>query len=439
MRILKGLLITSVAGLCGSGLLPAGCVDQQGNRITLQQWVSSRENGPRQTGSSKNRGNENSEADLRKTAPPDTGDQEKPEAPRPEARKRVEAAATPLPDETGPSVSAVRSDALLVNGETITVNDILEPISPQLEKLCDELPPPTYLSRAAELIRQQIIEMVAEHLIWRKAKQMLNEDMEKSLKKSVDKMEKDRINREFQGRETMYDKYLAKHGKTRDEVRERLRRSIVIDSYLRERLLPLVPNPRKQELLSYYKANSAEFSQSGKREMFLIDVPVAAFLEPRRRVSEADVARATEEAKSSIQGAAEALGVGQPFEEVAKRYSRGPNAEQGGAWGFIERPLQGRWEVPSKRLFEMKEGETSEVLESAKGFFIIKAGKIEEGKVISFDEAQPQIAYTLRQRRFGKLRAQFLQDELRLSTIGSLDEFVMEVTRAMPKPKSMAQ
>jgi parvulin-like peptidyl-prolyl isomerase len=170
--------------------------------------------------------------------------------------------------------------------------------------------------------------------------------------------------------------------------------------------------------------------------MFLIDVPIAAFLEQRRSPSESQIQEAAAKARAVIDEAATALKAGEPFQEVAKRLSRGANTDQGGAWGFIEQPLKGRWETPSKKLFELKEGETSEILEAAKSFFIVKVGKVEERQITDFNESQPQIANTLKQRRFNKLRADFLQDELKKSTIGSLDEFVAEVLRAVPDPKT---
>lgn len=455
--------LVSGLGPCALGcVLLVGCLNAQGERVTLQEWMASQAGGSGQTEQPADQAGRSSRSDATDArsdtagggdAVPAGSTEIDPAPPQPETppgrtddKPRVgeragdasKAAATvSVREATGspPSGNAIRSDVLLVNNETIRVADILEPISRELERLAAELPPVPYGTKAGEMIRQEIIESVAEHLIWRKAKQMLNEDMEKNLKKAVDKMEKDRINREFQGRETLYDKYLAKHGKTRGEVRERLRRSIVIDSYLRERLLPLVQAPRKQELLNYYNANLAEYSQTGRREMFLIEVPVGAFLEFRRRPTEEELAVATSKAHEAISQAAEALRQGEPFEEVAKRYSRGANAEQGGAWGMIEQPLKGRWETPSKRLFEMKEGETSEIIEIPGGFFIVRAGRVEPSKTLTFDEAQPQIAGTLRQRRFLKLRADFLQNELNQSTLGSLDEFVAEVLRAVPEPK----
>lgn len=334
---------------------------------------------------------------------------------------------------------AIFADTLPIHGETIRVVDVLEPILPQLEKMAGELPAEAYYKRAADIVRLQIVENVAQQLIWRRASEQINDEIKPHLDKAIDKTEKDRINREFQGRETLYEKYLTKHGKTRSEVRERLRRAIVIDSYLRDRLLPLVPPPRRNELYDYFRAHQAEFGRPERREMWLIEVPIEGFLDFRKPISRADEQAATKLARDKIEAAASALSQGESFEEVAGRYSMGPHREEGGAWGMITAaedrthgPLQGRWSEPSRKLFEMKSGETSGIIESGKCYFIVKVGKVEPGMEPSFQDAQPHIAETMKQQRFAKLRADFLQGELDKSTIGSLDDFMGQVMDAIP-------
>lgn len=352
-------------------------------------------------------------------------------------------------DQRSRSPGAIRADALVVNNETIRVVDILEAIQPRLEQLGRELPEEIYYQRAAQLVRLQIVEAVAQHLIWRRASAHVNDDLKPQLDKAVDRMEKERINREFGGRETVYEKFLTKHGKTRSEVRERLQRTVVIDSYLRDRLLPLVPMPRKNELWEYYQAHRKEFESQERREMFLIDIPVRAFVE-RSGIygpSADELAAAREKARAAAEAAAAAIAAGESFEEVARKHSHGPRKEEGGAWGFItlpsdasHAPLQGRWAAPSKRLFELDAGEVSEIIEdtAAGGFFIVKAGKVEPASVVSFQDAQPEIIDVLRQQRFVKLRADFLQAELDKSTIGSLDDFMDMVMSAIPYPRKGA-
>ena len=219
----------------------------------------------------------------------------------------------------------------------------------------------------------------------------------------------------------------------------------MIDSYLRDRLLPLVPPPRRNELLDYYQSHRAEFSRPERREMWLIEVPIEEFLDFRKPITRADEQAATKSAREKIEAAAAALAKGESFEEVAKAYSLGPHREDGGAWGFItasgdrsKGPLQGRWAEPSRILFELESGETSDIIESGKCYFIVRAGKVEPGMEASFQDAQPQIADTLKQQRFARLRADFLQGELDKITIGSLDDFMQKVMNAIPPSKDKA-
>lgn len=416
-------------------LFPAGCVDPNGRRITMMEWWQQRTN------------------EKKHSAGPETVE-EKPhsvdadpsltaENPHPAHTEISEpnASAMGTGEPVAPIGQTIHADALIVNDETIRVGDILEPIAPRLEKLMRELPPDSYFAKAMQIVRLQIIEAVAQHLIWRRAQRQLTDELKPQLDKAVDKMEKERINREFGGRETVYEKYLARHGKTRSDVRERLKRSLIIDSYLRDRLLQLIPTPRKSELEDYYKSHLAEFSQQERRELFLIDIPARAFLDPGRAMNPADEAAAEQKAREAAREAEAAIQRGEDFREVARKQSRGLHTESGGDWGFItapldrhSTPLEGRWAAASKRLFELKTGETSEIIESSHSFFIVKCGRIEGGHQLSFQDAQPRIAGSIRQQRFLEKRAAFLQDELDRSTIGSLDEFVAQVLRAAPSP-----
>lgn len=339
-----------------------------------------------------------------------------------------------------PPPGAVLPDVLVVDDERITVSDILEPVTHRLEELAGSLPAAAYFDEAAKLVRSQIVENVAQHLIWRRASTHLTEEMEPQVEKAIGKMEKDRINREFGGRETLYEKYLAQHGKSRDDVKKRLRKVVLIDSYLRDRLLPQINSPRKQELVAYFNQHRAEFSRPERREMLLIDVPVNAFLDTRRWPTQQEQQEAEAKARAEIEAAHAALQRGEPFEDVARKHSRGLHTETGGNWGMITKPagsesaLQGHWEAPSRRLFELQAGETSEILHAANSFFIVRAGQIEPADEMTFQQAQPKIVDTLRQERFIRLRTEFLQAELEKSTIGSLEDFVTRVMRAIPRP-----
>ncbi len=338
--------------------------------------------------------------------------------------------------------STIRPGTLSILGEFITVSDVLEPLQPQLERLASTSPPSQYYERVTQLVWQELRALITEYLIYNRAKDLITEEMEAGLEDAVDRMERDRINREFRGRETEYLNHLEERGKSREDVRKRLRRIVVVDRYLRDRLLPLVPQPRKRELLDYYNSHTAKYSTRERRELFLIDVPAAAFFErfpPRPE----DLPLAEQKARNAIEAAARELAEGKPFEEVARTHSHGVNKDKGGAWGFIASPMTGRWEKPYQRFITLQEGQVSEIIEvahsaprgtSVTSFFIVKAGRIEPAKIKSFQEAQPEIVDILREERFQKRKVEFLEREFKRAGIGSLEDFGNQVMRAVPEP-----
>lgn len=415
------------------------CTDRAGNRIAMDDWFHGRstDNVPKRSRAAEPAATPSQAASLAPASlhdlPADATPAQQKKADRALAAEFANAAPAPPP-------GAVLPDVLVVDDERISVTDILEPIEQRLEELARSLPASNYFDEAAKLVRAQIVEHVAQHLIWRRAKTHLSEEMEPQVDKAVGKMEKDRINREFGGRETLYEKYLAKHGKSRDDVKKRLRKIVLIDSYLRDRLLPQINSPRKQELMAYFNQHRADFSRPERREMFLIDIPVNAFLDTRRWPTRQEQQEAETRARNEIEAAQAALQRGESFEDVARKHSRGLHTESGGNWGLITKPagnesaLQGHWEVPSRRLFELQPGETSEIIHAANSFFIVRVGQIEPAEEMTFQQAQPKIVDTIRQERFIRLRTEFLQAELEKATIGSLEDFVTRVMRGIPKP-----
>lgn len=403
-------------------VVTTGCINSQGQRINMKQWWQHRT--ATQEPETPDQGQEASADQIAAKEPSD----QVAKKPTDDVNDGASVRRKPLP------INAVRSDALVVNDETITVRDILDPVLPSINKLAATLPPNLYYDRVVELVRRRIVDAVAQRLIYRRASERINEQIEPQIKKAVDRMERERINREFHGLETQYEKHLEKKNRSRADVREELRRSVVVDTYLRDRLLPMMPALRKRELLNYYRNHLADFSKAQRRELFMIDVPIAAFLSPSRHSLAEGLPLAKQKARSVIDAAAKALKAGEPFEDVARKHSKGVHQDDGGAWGFISSPLAGRWKVPCERFFKLAEGETSEIIESDKSFFIVKAGKVEPGNVASFQDAQPQITRTLKNRRFQKLKAEFLQKELAQSTIGSLDDFITQTMRSVPRP-----
>lgn len=384
----------------------AGCAQDRGNEEAAERWLEKKNAGDESAGD--------------KPGEPSDG----------AGRSRESAAGAP---------HAVESDALIVNDEAITVDDILEPVQPEIEELARTLTGELYYRRVLEIVRQQIVDAVAQHLIYRRASRTITEEMEPQVKKAVEQMERDRIGREFHGRETEYENYLQKKRRTRDQVKERLRKSLVVDEYIRGRLRNLIPEPNRYELEQYYEAHKQDYAAPAYRELYLIDVPIAGFYDRdillMRRPPLPEEERAAEKkARETIELAMTDLKNGEKFEDVAKRYSNGPHKDDGGYWGRIRSPMAGRWTEPYAKFVQMKSGETSDIIEAAKSYFIVRVGEIQEESYTPFESLQYELGLRIKNERFQRLKADFLQKELDDSTLGPLDKFVGQVMAAVPKP-----
>ncbi len=328
----------------------------------------------------------------------------------------------------------VAADTLEVLDQFITPDQVLDPIRPQLTAWSREMPPSRYVDAAAELVRESLVEQVANHLIYRRASAQVTPEMETQIDLAVDKMERERIGREFDGRETAYANALVQSGRKRDEVRAQLRRGLIVETYLRDRLAPMIPDPTRKQIRRYYDSNREQFTTEEQRQLLMIDIPAAAFLD-RSRVMDRNqaIALARRQARATAQEAKAALRAGRPFADVARQYSKF-KAEDGGDWGIIREPLAGRWEKPSKRFFELPRGGVSEIIETEDSFFIVKCGEVTGGVTTPFVEAQPVIVNRIKSQKFRELKAEFLQNELNQANIGEIDAFYRRVLQQIPQP-----
>ncbi|MCU7960552.1 MAG: nitrogen fixation protein NifM [gamma proteobacterium symbiont of Bathyaustriella thionipta] len=112
-----------------------------------------------------------------------------------------------------------------------------------------------------------------------------------------------------------------------------------------------------------------------------------------------DFAENTREAAlARIQEAAQRLkGKANRFHNVARRYSECPTAMEGGKLGEIRRGML--YPEVDACLFDLQEGEISDVVESEMGFHILLCEKIKPGKRLPYRRAAPKIRELLMQRR----------------------------------------
>jgi hypothetical protein len=334
------------------------------------------------------------------------------------ATRRAAAARQPTP-------GAIEARILLVNDTALTVPEVLFPLRGYLEQLRHSRTQAGFLEDARRAIRRSTQEAIGTLLMYADATAKLDDEQKKQLDAAVDKEMESLTARDYGGSQSRLKAHLKDCGLTQEQWRENLKRDLVVRQYTREKLMPQV-QIRRDELLGEYQRNLARYVTPATRELLLIELPFEKFLDEGRsweRATPTERAQAKLKALRRAREAEAALGQ-RPFEEVAREYSLGLHAEEGGSWGQIGRPLQPPYDPVSKPVFDWTEGQVGEPVETDRGWYVAKCGRIEPARQRAFVDVQEEIRADLMERRFQKLAMDEVLKLAEKATISSLDSFV---------------
>jgi peptidyl-prolyl cis-trans isomerase SurA len=167
----------------------------------------------------------------------------------------------------------------------------------------------------------------------------------------------------------------------RDQVRSQLERGELIERNVKNKV-----HITKEDLERYYKANSKEFKTAAKIHLrhILLVVPEGATKEQEDAVR----ARIVELRKQALAGVS--------FAKLAREYSQGAGAQDGGDIGWVDR---GALLDPLGNVaFKLSVGEVSEPVRTSMGYHLVKL----EGRKDSDAEAFNQVSQEIRKELYEK-------------------------------------
>jgi hypothetical protein len=325
---------------------------------------------------------------------------------------------------------------MFVNGETVTVPEILEPIYEELKHDARTLSPQAYMSSMQRAIRRQIDMHVSTVLIYQEAKKTYPDKAIEAFDKEVENQLKNVVQDRYGGVFAKYETHLKSMELSMADVRARIKRQLMVTQYVRDRFKPMLHDPSRRQLHSYYQDHLKDYTTPERAELLLIEIPIDAMLDKPRNVADADeIAAATHKAVTQLKRAREELDSGVEFAAVARAYSKGPKASQGGAWGEIgPGSLQGRWAKAAEVLFKLSENQTSDVIQTTDAVFIVRCGKRTPARQISFEDAQTKLVENIRDDQFSQLSQEHVSELLSKATVYPVQEFTMAVMAAAPRP-----
>ncbi len=170
-------------------------------------------------------------------------------------------------------------------------------------------------------------------------------------------------------------------------------------------------NVQEQEIKDYFTANAEKYRQDEQARAQHILIKVA------EDASDQDV----KQAEAKIKKIQARLQMGEKFDDLAKKESQGPNAEQGGELGWLSR---GQTVKPFEdALFGLKIGEVSQPVRTKFGFHLIRAEDRKEAGLMGYDQVKSTIRDLLAQER--------ASDQINKL----LDKAVDQLSASVPLPK----
>ncbi len=311
---------------------------------------------------------------------------------------------------------------LIINEDSLTVEDILAPLRPELLAKAKSMAPARYrdflLARVQERVRTQARDL----LLYQEASRRLGEAQHKQLESFVDQRIRDIVQEEYSGRQVRWELAMAEQGYSIEQARDNVRRELLIIMHLRQTISPLIQEPTRRELMRYYDQRKEELTTPERREMLLIELRKEGNQQQARDLAEAALAE---------------LNQGADFADTARKHSQGLHAADGGSWGFIEpSSIHGRWAKAAQVLGELPKGGTSPIIETEHSLFIVRVGDIEPRQEPDFTQMQQGLMKSYRDQQFNILVEETvgrLQDSATIRP-KNLNLFLQAVIDASPRP-----
>ncbi len=317
----------------------------------------------------------------------------------------------------------VAATMVQVNGQFITIEDVIESLDYSLANMDRPESEELFRQRVANMLQAALRQKILETLVLTEAKSELTQQHLDMLDEELESIRRDMV-AHAGGTEAALRDYYRKRRMDLDDVMDAHRNRLIGQYYLRAQIEPQI-DVGPQNLLEYYETHRDEFTDRKRVQMQIIAAPYAEFLPEggQGRPTPAEWARARQLARAQIDAAAADLEAGGDFTEAVRAYSRGLGHRNDGIWAMMEQGAFKESEI-ERNAFAIEEGEICGIIETRTCYAIVKALKVEPGRTISFEEAQPQIEAALRDEQYETLMQAYLKKLYDEATIQESDDFL---------------
>ncbi len=178
------------------------------------------------------------------------------------------------------------------------------------------------------------------------------------------------------------EKAAQQQGVSFEEYKQTVKNQIITEQVIQREVGAKVQITQEEEK-QFYEQHKGELEQP--ETVRLSEILIAPAAEKGQQPTPEAIAAAEAKAQQAL---AEIKG-GAKFEDVAKKYSNGPTAPDGGDLGMFKRGMLAK-ELEDKT-FSLKEGETTDIIRAKEGMLILKVAEHHAAGLPTLKQVEPQI------------------------------------------------
>lgn len=309
-----------------------------------------------------------------------------------------------------PGTQTLASVVARVNGQPILREELYNAASWRLEELRPRVPPGQWSEVEAEILRQELEQLIDRELLLQDANSRVRpkvlEKVAESASKDFDSLLKKQKAQLGLKSDEELQAYLEKRGNSVEEMRRQHVRGYIAMEYVRSMIRDKLDQISREDLIDYYRQNPKEFEKPERVvwQHIFVDRYVFSTEEEARETAQRVHAQALSMTTEQFAALAEDPNI-----------NRSPSRLRRGEGEGNERGQISPKEVEDV-LFRLRPGQVGPLLETEKGFHIVRVVDYTPGGKISFERACPDIRKRL-QNRIGQQEYKRILEELRSKAV----------------------
>lgn len=301
-----------------------------------------------------------------------------------------------------------------VNGAPIFAGDVLDKYGDYLRVARTKLSPEDYIKLREAIIQRDLRGHIERRLLVERMRSSLKPDQAKQFEQHIDKLFETEVAKLKGELKALSRTELELALKERDSSLSAVRAAFGTNRMAMEYLASKVerpPSPTRPELVAYYQEHLDDYAIPARVKWQQIQVSF-------------DGQTSRKDARTKIGQAQQELQRGTPFEAVAKKYSDGPTAGEGGNWDWTQIGALAESKLEDM-LFAEPVGKVSDVWEGKTAYHLIRVVDRQTESRQPFAEVQDAIEEKLNVERQKNLPQDFVRklfDEAIIETPYKLGE-----------------